>query len=121
MNKNIGNSEYSDSRFNKEDIGTMNINDYIAILTNEIKNTDLKETEKIGRENNIKILAYLRDKKDAKNLSDAENILKEKKVDTKIVEFWIEDGMLSYYSDFFYVIRDGYPELKDKLGKILLQ
>ncbi|MFA5651976.1 MAG: hypothetical protein WC933_01290 [Candidatus Paceibacterota bacterium] len=87
---------------------TININDYIAMLT--IAAANEKDSKKIDTENLIKILGYLRDKYKAETAYKALQIIKEKKVPINIIGLWIEEHMISE-GDMLDAIKEGYPEL----------
>lgn len=100
---------------------TININDYLAILNilsaNKLDGSPQENTKSEEIQNTIKIFAYMRDKNGAKNGYEALNLLNNGKIDKKIVELWIDEGMTQDQT-ISYSIENGYPDLKDKLKKI---
>jgi hypothetical protein len=123
MKQNEEKFEYSVDRLTDEKVGKMNVNDFIAILTTEANNNvsgmfvhpELKEKA----ENVIKIFVYIRDKvliydkDEPKMVIDVLNAIANGKVDPKIIEVWIDEGMIS--GGIANLIKTGYPEFKEEI------
>jgi len=90
-----------------------NINDFIATITLIARhNPELVDMNK-DTENEISIVSYLRDKYGAKTGREAFDIISEGKVNHKVIEFWIEEGMINS-PNIKKSIEVGYPELIEK-------
>lgn len=93
---------------------TINIYDYIALLTVARENEDGQE--KIDTENLINILAFLGEKYKAKTVYEASKTISERKVPENIIELWIEKDMVNSL-DLNDAIREGYLDLAVKINK----
>ncbi|PIU02538.1 MAG: hypothetical protein COT55_02970 [Candidatus Diapherotrites archaeon CG09_land_8_20_14_0_10_32_12] len=115
------------SRIPSEGLNCMNINDYIASMTDMARSPLARpphsnEGERLERV--VGILAYLRDTYGAKTYGGAHKLLRDGKVNPKIVELWMEENMLR--NELCDAVCDGYPqyanraiELKDaRINKI---
>lgn len=92
------------------------LNEYIAALSGiKAGETNLMDGHIGGNqemiEKTINVLTFLRDKYGAKTYGEAIQLLKNRTVDSKIIKFWIEEGMIGDY-DYFEAIYEGYPELR---------
>lgn len=93
-----------------------NINDYIAAITTIARyNPELEDMNR-DTENEITILSYLRDneKYKAKTGREAFDFIAKSKVDQKVVELWIEEGMTDS-PNIANAIKLGYPKLLEKI------
>jgi hypothetical protein len=90
-----------------------NINDAIATLTLIARHDPNNVESNRNMENEILILAYLRDKHNATTANEALDLISDKKIDSNIIEFWIEEGMTKS-PNITKAIKAGYPELLKK-------
>jgi len=90
-----------------------NINDAIATLTLIARHGPRNVESNFNMENEILILAYLRDKHNATTANEALDLISDRKIDSKIIEFWIEEDMAGS-PNITRAIKTGYPELLKK-------
>ena len=109
-------AEHMGDNLNEKEI---NINDYIAILTilskSKLSGEPQENNKSIEIENAIKIYAYLRDKFNAQTGNEALNVLMNKKIDEKVIKFWIDEDMAD--AEILFAIEMGYPGLIEKSKK----
>jgi len=104
----------ADERIPLQGVLEMNINDYLAYLT-ILHHTFEIEEERLRQKKRIDVIAYLRDKFNAKTFGESQLVLKEKRVDPNIVKFWINENMLdiSEVESAYH----GYAELRESLDE----
>jgi hypothetical protein len=66
----------------------------------------------------IGVYSYLRDTHQAQTVGDAEEILRQHKVDPKIVRMWVEERMVDWTPFLSNPIAEGYPELTADMEKV---
>jgi len=120
----FNNKERYNIDLNKNEITTVgqNINNYISQLTrwkkppkNELDFETMKRNESL--EKAIQVVVYMRDKLGAETYEDILELLKDRKVDPKIVGLWLEEGMVRVSGELD-AIMDGYPEFRKETDKI---
>lgn len=105
--------------------GLENINSYIAGLDrvakttpeyiNKLKNTSLNLKKLL--EDSVSIYGYLRDTFKIQTVTEARACIADRKVDSKIIELWIEEGMFGIDMHLSNAVDEGYPELSYELKK----
>jgi hypothetical protein len=90
-----------------------NINDAIATLTLIARHDPNNVESNINTEHEISILAYLRDKHNATTANEAFDLISDRKIDPKVIEFWNEEGMTKS-PNITKAIKIGYPEILKK-------
>ncbi len=90
----------------------------ISLAVNGFENDDESSQKMVKDCANIAMLyGYLRDTMKVTTTTDAAGLLEERKIDPKIVELWLEEGMIrpNYYLS--NAIIKGYPELAAKIKR----
>lgn len=106
--------ERASSRIPESGLECMDINAYLASLT-EFCNSPLMRI--IGNERmkkSIGMYAFIRDKYGAKTYGEAVRAISGRKIDSKIIQLWVEEGML--VSNWKAAIR-GYPEYRQEIER----
>jgi len=100
-----------------------NINDYISDI-GRVANTTEESINKLNNpslnlkkllEDSVAIYSYLRDKFHVQTITEARKCIEERKVDSKIIELWIEEGMFGIDMHLSNAVNIGYPELAKEL------
>ena len=99
----------ADSRVPAEGYRSMNVNDYIATLTNYREAMEALGHDGSGLDRAINLYSYLRDKFGAQKVSDLGTILETGQVDPKIIDLWIEEGMIGGDLEIA-AVKAGYPD-----------
>jgi hypothetical protein len=106
--------ELMDGSENELTVGIDNYLKILKILSKDKFSGDRQDTSKTKEiENSILIYSYLRDKLGAKNGYEALKLIMDRKIDSKVVNFWIDEGMSD--AEILFAIEMGYPELKEKI------
>lgn len=108
-----------------------NINEYIADI-GRVANTTEESINKLNNpslnlkkllEDSVAIYTYLRDKFEVQTITEARKCIEERKVDPKIIELWIEEGMFGIDMHLSNAVNIGYPEfntvLEEKRNELL--
>ncbi|MFQ5532040.1 MAG: hypothetical protein ACE5ES_05490 [Candidatus Nanoarchaeia archaeon] len=114
-------SKHTENRINSRippEIENININSYIASLTDIAREPETQERcpETVKNlERTIRALSYMRNEHHVRTYGEALDVLRKRDVDPIIIDLWAEELMLT--GGLNKAAIEGYPELKDKLKK----
>ncbi|MFO0781881.1 MAG: hypothetical protein U0524_03245 [Candidatus Saccharimonadales bacterium] len=105
-----------------QDLEAMNINDFIACLSDLQAAGDALSQENDTKEEgkSIGMYSYLRDNYDVKKVGDIAPLLRSGVVPANVVGLWVEEG-LAVNPREYDAIEIGYPEQREPLKEIRAQ
>ncbi|MBI2594385.1 hypothetical protein HYW39_01680 [Candidatus Curtissbacteria bacterium] len=95
------------------DLNGVNINNYIATLTDLASNSLIRPYTRDRLIKETGMYAFLRDKHGAQTVGDARIALEHRVIDPGIVGLWLDEGMATCVVDD--AILKGYPELDEAM------
>lgn len=108
------------SRVPETGIKTMNVNDYIASLTDMADSGTGSEHDEVTKKmlhRAAGMYSYLRDEYGAQTVKEAQTAISQRQVRPEVVRLWVEEGM-AVNPAIFDPIAEGYPEFKPELETV---